>query len=46
MQYVRHDLRGEIVHDLWFLDDDDRPDEVRVEGDDPRHASNKEVDEP
>jgi hypothetical protein len=34
------------VRDLRFLDDDDRPDGVCVEGDDPRRASDEEVDEP
>jgi hypothetical protein len=31
----------------WQLDeDDDRPDEVWVEGDDPLHETDEEVDEP
>jgi hypothetical protein len=39
-------LREEIVHDLWFLDDDDRPDGVHIEGNNPRRTSDEEVDEP
>jgi hypothetical protein len=38
-------LRVEIVCDLWFIDDDDRLDEVRVEGDDPRRVTDEDVDE-
>jgi hypothetical protein len=47
----RHDLRGEIICDLRFLndndsdEDDERPDGVRVKGDDPWHISDKKVDE-
>jgi hypothetical protein len=45
IQSVRHDLRGEIVGDLRFLDNN-RSDRVRVQGDDPRRASDEEIDEP
>jgi hypothetical protein len=38
-------LRAETVCDLWFIDDDDRLDEVRVEGDDPRRVTDEDVDE-
>jgi hypothetical protein len=37
-------LKEEIIRDLRFLDDDDRPDGVHIEGDDPRSVSDKEVD--
>jgi hypothetical protein len=43
---VRHDLIVGIVHDLRRPDEDgDQPDEVHVEGDDPRRATDEEVDE-
>jgi hypothetical protein len=34
------------VRDLRFLDDDDRPHRVHVEGNNPRRASDEEIDEP
>jgi hypothetical protein len=47
MKYVRHDLRAGTVRDLRFLDDDDdRSDEVRIEGDDPPRETDEEIDEP
>jgi hypothetical protein len=47
IHYVKHDLRGETVRDLWFLDEDDAlSDGVHVEGDDPRRSSDEEVDKP
>jgi hypothetical protein len=46
-QYVRHDLREEIIYDLWFLNDDDRMEMTisLTKFDDPQRASDEEVDE-
>jgi hypothetical protein len=46
IKYVWHYLREKTVRDLQFLGNDGQLDRVCIEGDDPRHASDEQVDEP